>query len=155
MIPEEDRPASWLRGSGGVEADIRQMREFADKLRAEVESGYAPHLRHIADDMLTTVPSPADAFVEMVQFMRAHWETQQAATNAVWGVGDATGHLAEAARLVAEQYDDVDAFSAARVADVRRALGLPGPVPAPPAPSPSPSLTDPTGPDASGPVVLR
>ncbi len=85
MIPEEDRHASWLSGSGGVEADIRQLRDFAEQLRAEVESSYAPHLRYIADDMLTAVPNPADAFVELVLFMRTHWETQQATTNAVWG----------------------------------------------------------------------
>lgn len=148
MIPEEDRPASWLRGSGGVEADIRQLRDFAEQLRAEVESGYAPHLRHIADDMLTRVPNPADAFIELVQFMRTHWETQQATTNAVWGVGDATGHLAEAAKLVAEQYADTDAFAASRVADIHRALGHPDTPPPSTVTSlatASPSLTDPTG----------
>ncbi|GIJ32273.1 hypothetical protein [Micromonospora sediminimaris] len=167
MIPEEDRQASWLRGSAGVEADIRQLRDFAEQLRAEVEGSYAPYLRYIADDMLTTVPNPADAFVELVHFMRTHWETQQATTNAVWGVGDATGHLAEAAKLVAEQYADTDAFSAARVADVHRALeqhGLPlapnidethrQTDPPPPAVAASPSLADPTGTDNTGPVVV-
>jgi hypothetical protein len=145
MIPEEDRPASWLRGSNGVEADIRQMRDFADRLRAEVEGSYAPHLRHIADDMLTPVPNPADAFIELVQFMRVHWETQQAATNTVWGVGDATGQLAEAARLVSEQYGDSDAFAAARVADIRRALGRNGTPSTVDPTAPSPPLTGPTG----------
>ncbi|MEV2237042.1 hypothetical protein [Micromonospora sp. NPDC049891] len=152
MIPEEDRQAAWLRGAGGVEADIRQLRDFAEQLRAEVESSYAPHLRYIADDMLTAVPNPADAFIELVQFMRTHWETQQATTNAVWGVGDTTGHLAEAAKLVAEQYADTDAFAAARVTDVHQALGRPG-TPPPPAVS-SPSLTDPTGTDSTDPVVM-
>jgi len=41
MIPEEDRPPSWLRGYGGIDADIRQLREFADKLQTEVERNYA------------------------------------------------------------------------------------------------------------------
>ncbi|NLU79320.1 hypothetical protein HCA58_13205 [Micromonospora sp. HNM0581] len=165
MIPEEDRQASWLRGSGGVEADIRQLQDFADRLRADVESSYAPHLPYIADDMLTAVPNPADAFIELVQFMRTHWETQQATTNAVWGVGDATGLLADAAKLVAEQYADTDAFSAARVADVHRAFGQYGgptrdvddalrPTAPPPPPTVgSPSLTDPTGNDNTNPVV--
>ncbi|NGM12238.1 hypothetical protein O3597_21170 [Verrucosispora sp. WMMA2044] len=165
MIPEEDRHASWLSGSGGVEADIRQLRDFAEQLRAEVESSYAPHLRYIADDMLTAVPNPADAFVELVLFMRTHWETQQATTNAVWGVGDATGHLAAAAKLVADQYADTDAFAAARVADVHRAfeerhaappvsetLGQPGPPPT--SAVASPPLVDPTGTDNTGPVVV-
>ena len=152
MIPEEDRPASWLSGHDGIEADIRQMRDFADKLRAEVESNYTPHLSYIANDMLTQVSNPADAFIELVQFMRAHWETQQAATNAVWGLGDTTGHLAAAAKEVADRYGDADAFSAARVADVQQALGRHA-VPTGQQPEPSPSLTDPTGPDNWGPVV--
>ncbi|MFV2101675.1 hypothetical protein [Micromonospora sp. LOL_024] len=152
MIPAEDRPASWLGSYGGVEADIRKMREFADRLRAEVESNYAPSLRYIADDMVTEVPNPADAFIELVHFMRAHQETQQAATNAVWGVGDTTGHLAEAAKIVADQYGDADAFSAARLADIQRAFGRAGVLPAQPASSPSP--TGPTGGDTTGQVVL-
>ncbi|MFG2060646.1 hypothetical protein ACGFIK_04425 [Micromonospora sp. NPDC048871] len=152
MIPEEDRPASWLGGYRTIEADIRQMREFADQLRAEVESNYTPHLRYIASDMLTQVSNPADAFIELVQFMRAHWETQQAATNAVWGVGHTTGHLAEAAHQVALHYGDADAFSAARVADIQRALASPGMITT--SPAPSPSFADPTGLDQPGPVVL-
>ncbi|WP_432049390.1 hypothetical protein [Verrucosispora sp. NA02020] len=152
MIPEDDRQASWSGGHRGVEADLRQMREFADMLRAEVDGNYAPHLPRIADDMLTRVPNPADAFIELVQFMRAHWETQQATTNAVWGLGHTTGHLAHAARQVADLYADTDAFSAARVADVQQALGQPGDVPT--QPTPSPSLTNPTGPDNDGSVML-
>ncbi|SCL27499.1 hypothetical protein GA0070616_3511 [Micromonospora nigra] len=150
MIPEEDRPASWLHGYGGIEADIRQLREFADRLRGEVERNYAPHLRYIEHDMKAPVPNPADAFLELVQFLRAHWETQQAATNAVWGVGAVTGRLAGAAETVASTYAGTDAFSAARVADVERALAHPGTPRATPAPL---VLSDPTGPDEP-PVVL-
>ncbi|GGM62699.1 hypothetical protein GCM10011608_54840 [Micromonospora sonchi] len=152
MIPAEDRPASWLRGSGGIEADIQQLREFADRLRAEVEGNYTTHLPYIANDMLAKVPDPADAFIELVHFMRAHWETQQAAANAVWGHGHTTGHLAAAAGQVAERYGTADAFSAARVADVEQALRRTGG----PAgrPGPSPSLADPTGPDNTNTVVL-
>ncbi|GIJ25954.1 hypothetical protein Vqi01_11160 [Micromonospora qiuiae] len=152
MIPEEDRPASWLRGSGGIDADIRQLREFADRLHAEVEKNYATHLPYIANDMLAKVPDPADAFIELVHFMRAHWETQQAAANAVWGLGHTTGHLAAAAGQVAERYGTADAFSAARVTDVEQALNRAGA--ASMRPGPSPSLTDPTGPDNVNPVVL-
>lgn len=84
MIPEEDGPASWLRGYGSIEADIRQLREFADKLQAEVERNYAPHLSYIAEDMTAPVPNPADAFIELVNFLRAHHETQQATADMVW-----------------------------------------------------------------------
>jgi hypothetical protein len=148
MIPEEDRPASWLRDYAGVEADIRQMRQFADRLQAEVERNYAPHLSYIADDMKAKVPNPADAFVELVQFLHAHNEIQQAAVNMVWDVARATGFLASAAGRIAGHYENTDAFSAARVADVERALaGSHG------ATRPQPTLADPTAPD-DGRVVL-
>ncbi|MCM0676208.1 hypothetical protein NCC78_16140 [Micromonospora phytophila] len=151
MIPEEDRPASWLRGYGGIEADIRQLREFADKLQAEVERNYAPHLSYIAEDMKAPLPNPADAFVELVHFLHAHWETQQATVDMVWGVRGATGHLATAAGTVADRYQDSDAFSSARVVDVERALANPGVAPT----GPSVVLPDPTGPQSGqGPVVL-
>ncbi|WP_229399796.1 hypothetical protein [Micromonospora okii] len=152
MIPEEDRPAPWLSGYGAIEADIRQMREFADKLHAEVERNYAPHLSYIADDMKAQIPNPADAFIELVHFLKAHNETQQATATMVWSVGGATGRLAAAAGRIATQYADADAFSAARVSDVERALAGPGAV----APTrPTPTLPDPTGPDSGpGRVVL-
>ncbi|NJP32720.1 hypothetical protein [Micromonospora thermarum] len=154
MIPEEDRPAAWLRGYGGIEADIRQLREFAEKLQAEVERHYAPHLSYIAEDMTAAVPNPADAFIELVQFLHAHWETQQATTDMVWSVGGATGHLAAAAGTVAERYGNSDAFASARVVDVERALAAPTAVA--PTGSPSVVLRDPTGPEEipPGPVVL-
>ncbi|MFG3419567.1 hypothetical protein [Micromonospora sp. NPDC048063] len=152
MIPEEDRPASWLRGYGGIEADIRRLREFADKLQAEVERNYAPHLSYIAEDMKAPVPNPADAFIELVNFLRAHHETQQATADMVWGVRDATGHLAGAAGVVAARYTDSDAFSSARVADVERALANPATAASR---GPSPVLHDPTGPETGpGRVVL-
>ncbi|MEU1642728.1 hypothetical protein [Micromonospora zamorensis] len=151
MIPEEGRPAPWLRGYGGIEADISQLRDFADRLAAEVESNYAPHLSYIAEDMSAKLPNPCDAFVELVTFLHAHHETQQATADMVYAVRGATCHLAAAADRVATHYADSDAFTAARVVDVRRALAdpstvLPG--------RPTPMLTDPTGPDAEGPVVL-
>ena len=153
MIPEEDRPAAWLRGYGGIEADIRQLREFADKLQTEVERHYAPHLSYIAEDMTAGVPNPADAFLELVQFLRAHWEAQQATANTVWSVGGTTGHLAAAAGIVADEYEHSDAFSSARVVDVERALAAP--TAARPS-GPSMVLRDPTGADETrpGPVVL-
>lgn len=149
MIPEENRPAGWLRGYGGIEADIRQMREFADRLQAEVERNYAPHLSYIADDMKAPIPNPADAFVELVQFLQAHHETQQATAEVVWGMAPATGRLAEAAGMIAAHYADSDAFSSARVADVERALAGPSVTTA----RPLPALPDPTG-SESGRVVL-
>ncbi|MFF4876576.1 MULTISPECIES: hypothetical protein [unclassified Micromonospora] len=151
MIPEEDRPTPWLRNYGGIEADIRQLREFADRLAAEVESNYAPHLSYIADDMSAKVPNPCDAFIELVTFLHAHHETQQATTDMVYAVRGATGHLAAVADRVATQYADTDVFSAARVVDVQRALTDPGTVlPG----GPTPMLTDPTSPDSERPVVL-
>lgn len=149
MIPEENRPAGWLRGYGAIEADIRQMREFADRLQAEVERNYGPHLSYIANDMKTPIPNPADAFVELVHFLQAHQETQQATAEVVWGVAGATGHLAGAAGRIADAYADSDAFSSARVADVERALAGTASTAA----RPLPELPDPTG-SESGPVVL-
>ena len=148
MIPEENGPASWLGDYAGIEADIRQMREFADRLQAEVERNYSPHLSYIADDMKAEIPNPADAFVELVQFLHAHNETQQATVNMVWDVARATGSLAGAAGEIARKYEHTDAFSSARVTDVERALA--GPLGTS---RPLPVLPDPTGPD-DGRVVL-
>ncbi|SBT51854.1 hypothetical protein [Micromonospora auratinigra] len=156
MIPEENQPAGWLHGYGGIEADIQRMREFADRLHEEVARNYAPHLSYIADDMKAAVPRPADAFVELVQFLQAHHETQQATAEVVWGMVPATGHLAEAAGHIAAKYRHTDAFAAARVADVESALAGTTTTP----PRPLPRLSDPRTPEGGrlapgdGPAVL-
>ncbi|MEU5562357.1 MULTISPECIES: hypothetical protein [Micromonospora] len=152
MIPGEDRPPAWLSGYGSIDADIRQLREFADRLTAEVERNYAPHLPRIAEDVTAPLPNPCDAFIELVHFLQAHHETQQASVDMVWGVCGATGHLAAAAGTVADRYAGADAFSAARVADVEHALANPRAVGA--AGPPSVLLGDPTGPE-NGPAVNR
>jgi hypothetical protein len=61
----------------------------------------------------------------------------------------ATGHLAEAAGKIADDYRHSDAFTAARVADVERALARPTLT----APRPTPALADPIGIDVE-PVEL-
>ncbi|MFJ6195174.1 hypothetical protein [Micromonospora sp. NPDC092111] len=154
MIPEEGRPATWLRDYGGIEADIRQLREFADRLQAEVERNYAPHLPYIADDMTTAVPNPCDAFVELVQFLQAHWEIQQATSDMVHGLAGATSQLAAAAGRVAADYRGTDAFANARLADVERALTNPQAGPSTVPGRSSWARPDPNSPENPGPVVL-
>ncbi|SCF33158.1 hypothetical protein GA0070216_11010 [Micromonospora matsumotoense] len=154
MIPEEGRPASWLGNYGGIEADIRQMREFADHLQAEVERNYTPHLRYIADDMTTAVPNPCDAFIELVHFLQAHWETQQATSDLVHGLAGATGRLATAANRIATDYQGADAFANARVTDVERALHGAQATAATLAGRSSWTAPEPNSPENPGPVVL-
>ncbi|WDZ86818.1 hypothetical protein [Micromonospora cathayae] len=144
MIPEEDLGPRWLRGYGDIEADIRQMREFANKLEAEVRKNYAPHLAYISDDMSVPLPAPCAAFGELVDFLRAHQDVQQRSTNEVYHLANYTGGLANAAGSISKQYEGADAFAQARVSDVERALrtaqaNQPPPAPAPVVPDPSTS----------------
>ncbi|GLY25287.1 hypothetical protein [Micromonospora sp. NBRC 101691] len=145
MIPEEDLGPKWLRDYGDIEADIRQMREFATRLEAEVRRNYAPHLAYIADDMSVKLPDPCDAFIELVHFLTAHQQVQQDSTNRVYDVASYTGGLAHAAGTISQRYEGSDAFARAQVQDVERALRG-GQMPAPGDPPPPPrTVPDPAG----------
>ncbi|MFI6821842.1 hypothetical protein ACIBJE_12945 [Micromonospora sp. NPDC050187] len=122
MIPEEDLGPNWLRDYGDIEADIRQMREFATRLEAEVRRNYAPHLAYIADDMSVKLPDPCDAFIELVHFLTTHQQVQQESTNRVYDLANYTGGLANAAGTISQRYEGSDAFAKAQVQDVERAL---------------------------------
>ncbi|MEH1014074.1 hypothetical protein V6U90_13305 [Micromonospora sp. CPCC 206060] len=135
MIPEEDRPPAWLQGYGDIEADLSRMEEFAAALDKEVRQHYIPHLARVYDDMSAKLPDPCDAFVELVHFLQAHRDTQQATSNLVHFFRDATGGLAVAADRISKQYAGADAFAAARVGDVRQALD--GTAAAPPPATPA------------------
>ncbi|SCL36041.1 hypothetical protein GA0074692_4249 [Micromonospora pallida] len=151
MISEEDLGPRWLRDYGDIEADIRQMREFATRLEAEVRRNYAPHLAYIADDMSVKLPDPCDAFIELVHFLTAHQQVQQDSTNRVYDVASHTGGLAHAAGTISQRYEGSDAFARARVQDVERALrDVQAPVrtdqPLPPRVVPDPTVVpDPAG----------
>jgi hypothetical protein len=130
VIPEEDRGPAWLRDYGGtIEADIQRMEEFAASLEAEVKKNYVPHMRELQDEMVADRPEVASDFTELYSFMQAHRDVQQVASDSIWGVGDGTGRIANAAKIVSQNYANSDAFSYARVTEVERALDQTGVAP--------------------------
>lgn len=122
MIPEEDHGPRWLGDTGTIEADIRQLREFATRLDAQVRGHYAPFLPYIADDMSVVSSEPCAAFIELVHFLTAHQQIQQETANQVFDVANHTGHLAGVADIISQRYEGSDAFARARVQDVEAAL---------------------------------
>jgi len=120
--PAEDSGPAWLGGYAQIEADIARMEEFAATLRAEVVDRYAPHLSYVTDDMAVELPEPAESFEELTNFLRVHRTSQQNTSDLVYFYQEATWGLATAAAEVSEKYGAVDAFSAARAAEVEDAL---------------------------------
>lgn len=122
MGPADDRGPTWLGGYAQIEADISRMEEFATKLRAEVVDNYAPHLSHVTDAMAVDLPEPAEPFSELTSFLQAHRASQLNTSDLVYFYQEATWGLAVAAAEVSKQYGAVDAFAAARAAEVEAAL---------------------------------
>ena len=127
MLAEEDRGPSWLRDYGytdfgNIEADLEAMEEFAKKLRADVEDNYVPHLSGVTDAMLTELPPPAATFPELVAFLQAHQAAQDTTQTNVYNFANGTNRFATAAQTISQEYDGSDAFSKARVGDVRDAF---------------------------------
>ena len=120
-LPEEDNGPRWLSDYGDIEADINRMEEFAAKLAAEVRTNYATHLSQVTQAMSTTLVSH-EAFPELHGFMQAHRVAQEQTHANVYTYRDATGGFANAAGQISAQYRGADAFSAARVGDVNRAI---------------------------------
>ncbi|HEU4422855.1 MAG TPA: hypothetical protein VFR67_10030 [Pilimelia sp.] len=143
-LPEEDLGPAWLRDWAHIEADITAMEDFAAKLRAEVEVNYAPHASKVHEDMMTRLPAPSAGFSELVALLKTHQASQQATSDLVHHYANATGGMAEAASQIGRQYGQADAFSAARVTDVRDALDASG-VTAPAAPGTLPPGSVPPG----------
>jgi len=145
-IPEEDLGPRWLRDYGGgfgdIAADIQAMEEFAAKLSAEVRDNYLTHLPQVTEAMLTRLPSPMEGFDELLRFMRAHRDAQDATQENVYNYGSGTHGIANAARTISQQYRGADAFARARVADVNRAFDQTATV--------EPAGNDPTGYEFTG-----
>jgi len=126
-IPEEDLGPQWLRDYGytdfgDIEADIDAMREFAAKLAADVQGNYNTHLPQVSDSMLTSLPQPFADFPELVGFMEAHRQAQDATQSNVYNYSTGTQQMAGVAQEISEKYRGADAMARARVSDVTAAF---------------------------------
>ena len=78
MIPEEGQPAAWLRGYGGIEADIRQTprlrRPAPDEVDEQLLAAPARHRRRHVRASCPTRPTPSSSWST---FLQAHHDTQQ------------------------------------------------------------------------------
>jgi hypothetical protein len=142
MIPEDDRGPAWLRDYGytdfgQIEADIRAMENFAQKLAATVHDNYAPHLSTVTTAMSTRIPEPPVEFAELWSFLFTHNEVQNVSHQNVYNFANGTQGFATAAEDISKKYSGSDAFAHARVSDVDTALDRVG-LPLPPTPAQSP-----------------
>ena len=132
MIPEEDRGPAWLRDYkitdfSQIAADITAMEAFATKLAADVENNYVPHLPAVTQAMLTRVPPPSSAFLELCDFMAAHQIAQDTTQQNVYNFANGTYHFASAAQKISADYRGTDAFARAQLKDVNDAFGVADP----------------------------
>jgi hypothetical protein len=72
--------------------------------------------------MQARIPEAAPEFGELAAFLTTHDVAASDTTNFVHFYKDATGGFASAAAEVSQKYREVDAFSAASLADVEAAL---------------------------------
>ena len=127
MIPEEDRGPAWLRDYGftdfgAIAADINAMQEYAQKLAADVQDNYAPHLNGMSAAMSTPLPKPDPRFYELGSFFESHRSVHDLTENNVYAFGQGTHVLATAALQVSSDYQGSDAFSHAKVSDIYKAM---------------------------------
>src|ERR1700712_944725 len=109
MIPEEDRGPAWLRDYGftdfgDIAADIEAMEHFAQKLSADVQDNYVPHMYTASDSMNVQIPDAASTFPELVSFMRAHEAARDVTHANVYGYANGTNHFATAADTISKEY---------------------------------------------------
>jgi hypothetical protein len=150
MIPEEDLGPTWLRdyeslynigdtsgaggdGGSGVKVDMPAMKDFAAALDKNVEADYKPHANKVFDDMATPAEAQLD-FLELWWALEQHDQVKIAATDNVANHGNSAKIFASAADEISKRYQQADAYSAARLADVHQYLGT----------STQPTTTDPT-----------
>jgi hypothetical protein len=127
MIPEEDRGPAWLRDYGftdfgDIAADIEAMEHFAQKLSADVQDNYVPHMYTASDSMRVQLPDAATTFPELVEFLQSHAAARDATHGNVYGYANGTNHFATAAQTISSEYRGTDARSHAKVNDVDKAF---------------------------------
>jgi hypothetical protein len=163
-IPEEDLGPRWLRDYGslynieghstgsapdsgtGVKVDMPRMKDFAGALRTNVDVDYVPHAKKVFDDMTVPIGHIDARFWELYSALNLHQEVVQSTTDNLANQGNGASVFAEAAKKISDEYHKADAFSAARVQDVHKNLGITPPASATPDPGVNPANTDPTTP---------
>jgi hypothetical protein len=127
MIPEEDRGPAWLRDYGftdfgDIAADINAMKHYAQKLAADVQDNYSPHLNGLSAKLATPLPVADPSFYELNSFIESHKAVQAKTESNVWAYADGTHVFASAAQEISHKYQGTDAFAHAKLVDVQKAL---------------------------------
>jgi hypothetical protein len=127
MLDPDDQGPSWLKDYGftdfgSIEADITAMEQFATKLQGDVMNNYETHRPTVQTLMLTQLPSPPTEFSELCSFLIVHNDAQDVSQQNVFQFGPGTQQFAEVAKDIGGHYRHSDAFSHAKVSDVKSAF---------------------------------
>ncbi|HZN18749.1 MAG TPA: hypothetical protein VFB84_11325 [Micromonosporaceae bacterium] len=101
-----------------IGADHAGMAGVAAALRAELAEGFLPERDLVDADMTVPAAAPATGFVELLEFLTRHRESQQVLTALLAEHGNATGALAAGAEVASQRYGDADRLAAGRAEDV-------------------------------------
>lgn len=123
-IDDQDSTPRWLRHDKPIEVDLATLGQFAKALQDEIDNNFTPHM----DFIINSLDPGADAFQRKPDFpeINAAYYTYNDSRYQAMALLNAyrlaTGDLAKAADLIAQQYAGTDAFAAARTADVQKAF---------------------------------
>jgi hypothetical protein len=126
-IPDEDLGPTWLRDYGSIEADLRGMQDYANALRDELERSYLPHRERVSADMRTPAATPASQFVELVELLTAHQNSQVITASLLTEHGNATYTFSAAAKTISTSYGDSDGLAVAKAKDIEKIFLSPAP----------------------------
>lgn len=139
-LPEEDRGPAWLRDWGrdtghtdldtftgyvdpnALSVDINTLVAFAQALQVEQEKDFRPHVQEVFKQMSAITAPPDGRFIELTEGLTHHREMLALTSTAIAQHDKAIVAFVEAARTISTAYRNVDAMSAATVADVENSL---------------------------------
>lgn len=119
----DDGVPGWLGDCAAIDVDVDGLREFAATVDAQLSANLRPHTAALLGSYAQGVTFGAGNPSADLRLARLRYqECLAAVTRQLTGYLAAAEAVVAAATSVAERYGQVDALSAARLADVERAL---------------------------------
>jgi hypothetical protein len=121
-IPDEDLGPKWLRDYGDVDVQVATLLQFGKSLMDELQKDYIPHVKLVFEDMSAADSVTTPDFVELVDALGRHQTVRVETTTRLAKHADGMYAFAQIAETISKNYDEADAFAAAKAKDVNPLL---------------------------------
>jgi hypothetical protein len=123
MLPEEDRPPTWLRDTVSIDVQVEGLKSFSKALLEDLEKNFGTHVPQVYDVMSKHACVGENMlFAEMDGVVQKHYECLTAIVNLLRDYASGTYAMGKGAEVVATNYGNADDLARVTASHVEQVM---------------------------------